>query len=418
MTAPPPKRIKVSLTVPQEDFVFSEAKHPGLVAGYGAGKSHAAVVRIAIRALQYPKLSFGFVEPTFDLIRLIAYPRFMALLDEWGVTYKLNRADNIVTLENEAQIIFRSADTPERLVGFEVADAVIDEADTLRPEQAADVWAKMLGRCRQKKPDGMPNTLGAVSTPEGFGWMYETFGRNLRPGYELIRAPTSSNPYLPQGYVAQLEATYSSAQLAAYLDGQFVNLNSGSVYTGYDRRLNHTNITENHGEPLHIGMDFNVTNMSATIHVLRDNRPIAVNEIVKVFDTPDMIRVIKERYPSHRIFVYPDASGSQRKTNNASVSDHALLRAAGFVVCVNTRNPAVKDRILAMNKALEDRTYLINTDRCPALAESLEKQAYNKNGEPDKAGGYDHVVDSAGYCIVYRYPIQHNRPRLALVVGI
>lgn len=174
MTAPPPKRIKVSLTVPQEDFVFSEAKHPGLVAGYGAGKSHAAVVRIAIRALQYPKLSFGFVEPTFDLIRLIAYPRFMALLDEWGVTYKLNRADNIVTLENDAQIIFRSADTPERLVGFEVADAVIDEADTLRPEQAADVWAKMLGRCRQKKPDGMPNTLGAVSTPEGFGWMYET----------------------------------------------------------------------------------------------------------------------------------------------------------------------------------------------------------------------------------------------------
>lgn len=415
---PPPKRISINLTIPQEDFVFSEAKHPGMVAGYGAGKSHAAVVRLAILALKYPKMNFAFVEPTFDLIRLIAYPRFMELFDSWNVKYKLNRADNIVQVENGSQIIFRSADTPERLVGFEVADAVIDEADTLRPEQAADVWAKMLGRCRQKKPDGSQNTLAAVSTPEGFGWMYETFGRNLRPGYELIRAPTASNPYLPEGYVKQLEATYSTAQLAAYLDGQFVNLNTGSVYPGFDRRLNHTNAVEHHGEPLHIGMDFNVTNMSAIVHVIRDNRPIAVNEIVKAFDTPDMIRIIQERYRSHRIFVYPDASGSSRKTNNASVSDHALLRAAGFVVCVNTRNPAVKDRILSMNKALEERTYRINTDRCPMLAESLEKQAYNKTGEPDKGAGFDHTNDAASYFVVYRYPIQHNRPRLALVVGI
>jgi hypothetical protein len=88
------------------------------------------------------------------------------------------------------------------------------------------------------------------------------------------------------------------------------------------------------------------------------------------------------------------------------------------VVCVNSRNPAVKDRILSMNKSLEDRTYLINTDRCPSLAESLEKQAYNKNGEPDKSTGYDHVNDAASYFVVYRYPIQNNRPRLALVVGI
>ena len=78
----------------------------------------------------------------------------------------------------------------------------------------------------------------------------------------------------------------------------------------------------------------------------------------------------------------------------------------------------VKDRILSINKALEERMYLINTDRCPALAESLEKQAYNKNGEPDKGAGFDHTNDAAGYFVVYRYPIQNNRPRLALVVGI
>lgn len=389
-----------------------------MVAGYGAGKSQAAVIRIAVKALQYPKMDFGFVEPTFDLVRLIAWPRFEDLLSEWGVRYKLNKSDSIMTLENESQIIFRSADNPSRLVGFEIADGIIDEADTLRQDQAADVWIKMLGRCRQKKPDGAPNTLGAVSTPEGFSWMYETFGKQLRQGYELIRAPTSSNPYLPAGYIEQLKASYSSAQLAAYLDGEFVNLNTGSVYPSFDRRLNASDATPKLKEPLHIGMDFNVTNMAAAVHVIRNDEPHAIDEIVKGFDTPDMIRIIKERYEGHHVMIYPDASGSSRKTNNASVSDHALLRAAGFQVCVDGRNPAVKDRVLSMNKMLEERRYKVNVDRCPSLAEALEKQAYNKSGEPDKASGFDHINDASGYFVVYRYPIQTSRPQFARVIGI
>jgi hypothetical protein len=44
--------------------------------------------------------------------------------------------------------------------------------------------------------------------------------------------------------------------------------------------------------------------------------------------------------------------------------------------------------------------------------ESLEKQPYDKNGEPDKAGGLDHIVDAAGYFIAYRYPVIK---RIALV---
>jgi hypothetical protein len=58
------------------------------------------------------------------------------------------------------------------------------------------------------------------------------------------------------------------------------------------------------------------------------------------------------------------------------------------------------------------RRYRINPETCPELVESLEKQAYDKNGEPDKSGGLDHIIDAAGYFIAYRYPIQR---RIALV---
>ena len=414
--------LELNLTEPQEDFVFSESIHPAMVAGYGAGKSQAGVIRILLLALKYPKMSFGFVEPTYDLIRLIAFPRFEEILQQWNVEYKLNRSDATLTLANGSMIIFRSADTPERLVGFEIADCVIDEADTLRLQQAQLVWTKLLGRIRQRKPDGMPNTLAAVSTPEGFGFMYEMWGKEKRDGYELIKAPTMSNPYLPDGYVDQLRATYSSSQLSAYLDGEFVNLNAGSVYPEFSRKENASNEQIKTGDTLHIGMDFNVTNCSLVIHVVRDNdAPHAVKEFTGIFDTPSAARIIKERFAGHKIMIYPDASGNSRKSNNASESDHSILRAAGFQVLSNNRNPFVKDRVLSYNNMIHnqgERRYFVNPVECPSLVESLEKQAYDKNGEPDKQGGFDHVVDAAGYFISYRYPIVSNRPQFAQIVGI
>ena len=414
--------IRLKLTEPQEDFIFSEAIHPAMVAGYGAGKSQAAVIRIALLALKYKGLSFAFVEPTYDLIRLIAFPRFEEVLDSWGVKYNLNKADAIIKLDNGSQIIFRSADSPERLVGFEVSDAVIDEADTLRIDQARTVWTKMLGRIRERKPDNSPNTLAAVSTPEGFGFMYEMWGKEKREGYELIKAPTSSNPYLPDGYIAQLQATYNGSQLSAYLDGNFVNLNAGSVYHEFDRNLNATSQTIMADDVLHIGLDFNVANMSAVVHVVRGDSVHAVNEITGVFDTPTMGRILKEKYPAHRILIYPDASGNARKSNNASESDHSILRSFGFQVLVNSRNPFVKDRVLSVNAMINNqgqRRYFVNAQYCPSLAESLEKQSYDiKTGDPDKKGGFDHVVDATGYFIAYKYPLVNNRPQFARVVGI
>ncbi|MGJ8685847.1 MAG: phage terminase large subunit [Spongiibacteraceae bacterium] len=400
------KAVEPELTEPQEDFVFSESRHPGMVAGYGAGKSQAAAWRIIKLALQYPGLNFGFIEPTYDLVRLIAWPRFEGLLGDWGIGFELNKSESILKVENGSSIIFRSADNPNRMVGFEIADAVIDEADTLRPEQAAEVWSKMLARCRQAKPDGAINTLGAVSTPEGFGWMYKTFGRELKDGYEIVRAPTSSNPYLPDGYIDQLKTTYSSAQLAAYLDGQFVNLTSGSVYPDFDRRALATRESIGHGEALHIGMDFNVGKMSAAVSVLRNDEPHFVAEFTDVLDTPSMCALLNATYPGHKIYVYPDASGASRKSVNAQDSDIAALRRAGFKVRSNHSNPAVKDRVAAVNKMIREGRLLVNPDTCPELCEALEQQCYNKHGEPDKSTGHDHIIDGAGYLIAYRYPVK------------
>jgi hypothetical protein len=403
---------QIQLTDPQFEFVTAEDQFPAMVAGFGSGKTHAAIVRALTKKLQYPRQSVAYYLPTYDLVRRIAFPRISEQLEEIGLKFATNKADNIINVQDAGDIILRTMDTPERIIGYEVADSIADELDTLKEDQARAVWVKIISRNRQKKPDGSVNSVGVATTPEGFRFVYDRWQRSPAPGYRIIKASTMSNAAnLPAGYIDSLRASYPSNLLAAYLDGEFVNLVAGSVYPEFDRRLNASTETIKPGEALHVGMDFNVGKMSAVVHVLRGDEPHAVKEYTKVLDTPAMCALLKREHPGHAIMVYPDASGQARKSNNASESDHAILRAAGFSVRVNATNPRVKDRVLSVNAMVNKdgaRRYRVSTETCPELVESLEKQAYDKNGEPDKAGGLDHVIDAAGYFIVYRYPIQHR----------
>lgn len=406
----------IELTDPQFEFVTCEDQFPALVAGFGSGKTHAAVARGLTKKLMYPRQNVAYYLPTYDLVTTIGFPRFYEALEDLGLPYKPNKNDKMIHVENAGSIIFRTMDNPERIIGYEVADSLVDELDTLPEDKAREAWNKIISRNRQKKPDGSLNTVGVATTPEGFRFVYDRWQRNPAPGYRIIKASTYSNARnLPAGYIESLRSSYPSNLLAAYLDGEFVNLVAGSVYPEFDRHKNASPERIQPAEALHVGMDFNVGKMSAVIHVLRGDDPHAVLEYTRLLDTPAMVAVLKSRHPGHPIIVYPDASGASRKSNNASESDLAILRAAGFSVRVNAANPRVKDRVLSVNAMVHKdgaRRYRVNPETCPELVESLEKQAYDKHGEPDKAGGLDHVIDAAGYFIAYRYPIQH---RIALV---
>jgi len=414
--------MRVTLTDPQFRLVTSEARYPAFVGGFGSGKTYGLVVRALKLKTEHWGKSLAYYLPTYDLVRQIAFPRFTELLEEWGIKHTLNRHDNEITFAGtNGKVLFRTMDRPERIVGYEVADSCVDELDTLKPDDAQAVWNKIIARNRQDKR-GEKNTVAVGTTPEGFRFTYERWERNPVEGYELIQAPTSSNASnLPDGYIDSLQQSYPSNLLAAYLDGQFVNLTAGSVYPEFDRALNATNETIRESEPLHIGMDFNVANMAASINVMRDGKPRALDELIGLRDTPQMIAAIKDRFPGHHITVYPDQSGNSRKSVNASTSDITLLREAGFSVWHVNKNPRVKDRVMALNQAIHtngERALLVNPDKCPQLCMSLEQQAYDKNGEPDKTSGHDHINDAQGYFIEARYPVVKNHVRIKKLKGI
>lgn len=409
-------QIKLTATKPQAEFLALDCKFPAFIAGFGTGKSEVMCNSALLDSLEGGAASLiAMYEPTYDLVRLILAPRMEEKLQEWGVRYKYNKSENIIYTSNGqmGDFVLRTLDNPSRIVGYESFRAKIDEIDTLKHEHAREAWTKIIARNRQVPDTYRPttnkpvNTVSIFSTPEGFRFVHDMWVVNRKAGYEMIQASTLSNPFLPDDYVDSLRASYPEQLIDAYIDGQFVNLTSGTVYHAYGRNRCRSTETIRDKEPLFIGQDFNVGKMASTIYVQRPNGWHAVAELCDLFDTPDVIRVIKERWQDngHRIIVYPDASGKNRKSSNASTSDIAMMQQAGFDVRVNSRNPAVKDRVLSMNKALECGKVWINDAACPNTARGLEQQAYDKNGEPDKTTGVDHQNDATTYPIVYEMPI-------------
>lgn len=410
-----------TLNRPQAQFLALDRKFRAFVAGFGSGKTWVGSAGLCQHSWEWPRINAGFFAPTYPQIRDIFFPTIEEVAFDWGLTTKIREANKEVHLYSSGRyrttIICRSMERPGEIVGFKIGKALIDELDVMRVDKATIAWRKIIARLRQQA-DGLKNGVDVTTTPEGFKFVYQQFVKQVRERpdvaslYGLVQASTYDNgKNLPDDYIPSLRASYPPQLIEAYIRGQFVNLASGSVYAEFDRKQNHTSEQIAPGEALHIGMDFNVLNMTAVVSVIRDDQPRTLSELTKVRDTPAMARLLKERFldQGHAVTVYPDASGGNTSSKNASESDLTILREAGFVIQANAANPAVKDRVNSVNAMIlndvGERRWLINTDACPVTTEALEQQAYDTNGEPDKKSGHDHPPDALGYFLVKRWPI-------------
>lgn len=403
---------------------------------HNSGKTWAGCASLGRHFCEWPGINAGYFAPTYPQIRDIFYPTVAECFEQWGLSVDVKQSAHEVFVYSgrtlRGVIKCRSMDKPESIIGFKIGHALVDEIDVMPVDKATVAWRKILARMRYNVK-GLRNGIDVTTTPEGFKFVYQQFEKGprenpeLRKLYGIIKASTYDNEInLPPDYIPSLLESYPAQLIDAYINGEFVNLDSGTIYCSFKREYNATDVTIQPGEPLFIGMDFNVGHMAAVVHVRRNGLPCAVDEFVNGYDTPDMIRRIKERYwrydgvryvPTCQIRIYPDASGDSRRSVNASQTDIALLREAGFAVSVNAANPPVKDRVNAMNamfcNSLGERRYLVNPDKCPSYIEALEQQPWGKNGEPDKTTGHDHINDAAGYFIAKEYPIIRN----TMIVG-
>lgn len=405
----------------QYDFVYSPYANTLLLGGYGSGKTEAGIQRALNRKLMPDRsnLWFGIYQPTYKLISTVAWPRMIKelnVLKKMGIRYKTYKQDGIIELNGGkyGAFIFRSMDKPESIIGYEHADAWVDEWDVLKKELALSIWDSITERNRSNLPEDAPNSLGCTTTPEGFRAAYELFERDKPDNtYHIIRARTYDNPYLNKNYIKKLLSIYTPEQQKAYLEGRFVNLATGTVYKYFNRKTHHSNespiVFDSYHETLYVGADFNIGGCVNIVCVERAGTYHAVDEIVS-HDTADMVENLLYKYGNHDIIIYPDASGQNRKTN-ATRSDIQILK-EHFKVVVDNSNPLVKDRVTSVNSGFSHDRLFVNTFRCPRLTEALEQQAYDPKTEaPEKFAEHpsiDDYGDSLGYVCAKIMPV--HRP--------
>ena len=410
----------LSLNAPQNIFLnHLNTKYRAFVGGFGSSKTFSGCLDLLIFASKYPQTRQGYFAPTYSDIRDIFYQTIDEAAHLMGFTTGIKTANKEVHLYRGrlyyGTIICRSMDNPASIVGFKIARALVDEIDVLPKDKAELAWNKIVARMRLVIP-GVENGISVTTTPEGFKFVYSKFAEKPTGSYSMVQASTYENQeYLPDDYIDTLLETYPTELRNAYIMGEFVNLTSGTVYNSYHRVKCRSKEEIKPKELLCIGMDFNVTNMSAVIYVIRDGKWHAVDELSGIYDTPSMIQTIKERYVEHSIRIYPDASGGSRKTVDASKSDISLLEFAGFSVYAHKSNPLVKDRVLSTNVAFSNGSLFINDTRCPEYSKCMEQLAYDKNGEPDKKSNIDHLPDAGTYPIAYEMPI--NKPIFYTGIG-
>ena len=410
------ERIKADLHPGQRAFVDDQTTQIiGLSAGYGAGKTRSLTAKAVVLSIVNQGFIGCVMEPTGPLIRDIWQTDFESFLEQYDIPYTFRASplpEYVLHLPGgDTKILCRSFENWSRIIGLNLAWVLADEIDTVAPSIAEKAFPKILGRLRS----GNVRQFGATSTPEGFRWMWNTFGTEeaqQRPDRKLIRMRSADNPHLPQDFIERLQANYDPSLLQAYLEGQFCNLTTGQVYDRFDRTKHvTTDIPDVSNEPLRIGVDFNIGNMSAVIGVRLGNNLLLIDEISGAHDTDAMAQEIRHRAQGRQVYIYPDASGGNRSTN-ASRTDIQILESYGFSNQSPKANPPVRDRVASVQALLENgkgEVRLKVAACCKRTIECLELQSYTEKGEPDKDAGYDHMNDALGYLVYRDFSMIHAR---------
>ena len=322
---------------------------------------------------------------------------------------KINESDLNITLVNGTTIAIRGADNFDSLRGLENHFIVMDEFAMIDPR----AWTEVLRAT-------LSNTLGHalfISTPTGkSNWAYDHFMRHLEDaGHWSSHQYTSlEGGNIPPEGIEQArrdldERTFRQEYEASFED--FV----GRIAWAFDREHNVRHLDNPDTRIIHCGIDFNVAPITCAVHVQQGDTMWQIDEVVMYSsNTNELVEEIKNRYPTSKVFAYPDPSGSQRKTSAGGNTDINILANAGFIVKAPRAHNAVKDRINSYNSRLcssDGVRHLYIDPGCKHTIDSMEKFCYKEGTQiPAKGGAHDysHMFDAASYCIDFLYPIRRE----------
>lgn len=413
-----------------------------LIGGYGSGKTYIGAKRIIGLSLHNPGCMTAAVSPTFPQAKKTIIPTIKALLSgkqtlDPTLWWKYNKNDHVFFIRHKGRdgiIQVMSADDPDSLRGPNIAAVWLDEPFIM----SVEAFIQMMARIRH--PDARLKELSLTGTPEQLNWGYDLLMGEMKEQYELagitigmVQASSRQNLATGSHYIKQLEGAFTEKAAEAYIEGGFVNLSKGQVYYAFKSLGEESNVRSLEvpsGAELGCGMDFNVNPMSAAVFWKAGDHVHIFDEFeMPNADTELLCTELYDKYvnPSTRVlpnhvlqYVYPDASGSARKTSApAGKTDFHFIREAGFQIKANPSNPKVKDRYNSVNGKLKNsagKVSLTVSPKCKKLIRYYLTYTHELSNKPEQKA-MSHLLDASSYPLAYLFPIKGDVGRSAALVG-
>ena len=400
----------MALSKPQELIAKDPTRFRVAICGRRFGKTHLAIRELAYHA-RLPEKEVWYIAPSYKMARQIVWKKLKNKLNDLRWVKKTNETELTINLINGSTIALKGADNYDSLRGVGLDFLVLDEFADISPE----AWYETL---RPTLSDKQGRAL-FIGTPKGIGnWSYEIYQNELDhpEEWKSYQYTTIDGGNVPESEIESAKAdlderTFRQEYLATF------ETYSGRIYYSFERKLNCQAVKELDTSVLYTGWDFNVDPMSVVVAVRNGDSLYVIDEI-RMFssNTQEAVDELKSRYPSSKIWAYPDPASRQRKTSAGGATDITILQNAGFIVKAPHSHTPVRDRINAVNARLCDTTgvrHLFIDPKCKYIIEGLERHTYKEGTTtPDKDGGYDHMNDALGYMIDFLWPIKRiHEPR-------
>lgn len=387
----------------------------GLVGGYGSGKTYTACIKALTLVLANNGGTGIITEPSYSLLSDILVPTFINILENLNLKYIYKKkASNgegrfIFNFNGvETTVLLLSMQNITRIIGYNANWVISDEFDTLKTDIAFEGYTKLRSRIRGQ---GKIKQYLITTTPEGYKAAYKIFVEDKSEQKRLVKAKTSDNVKMEglDEYISSLKDTLPPQLLKAFLDGEFVNLTQGSVYKEFSRDKHVIDNIDylNNCYEFFIGCDFNIQKTACVICIKDlENNLIIVDELIDLYNTFELVEKLKIKFNNDlsKCNIYPDASGRNRYAGSTTSNIDVLNINTNFksVIYNQEGNPPVIDTINLINVNFFNNRIKV-CKRANNLISSLEKQAYDKKGEPDKSLGIDHILDSFRYVSFFNF---------------
>ena len=396
--------MKIQLTKPQYKVSTSQKRFKVLISGRRFGKTYLAITEM-MKYAALPNQRIWYVAPTLKMAKDICWSNLKEVLNQFNWIEDINETTLTITMrKSNSTISLKSADMPDSLRGTGLNFLVLDEFSDI-PKRT---WFEVLRA-------SVSDTLGSVfmcGTPRGYGnWSYEMYLKGKQDKeWDSFQYTTLDGGMVTRQEIEQAKSDLDQRTFRQEFEGTFENY-SGAIYYNFhpvdsvvDRQIDWT-------KPLHIGMDFNVSPMSAAVAQVERDKLYFVDEVVIYgSNTDEMCEEIRNRYGTKLpIFIYPDPAARQRKTSAGGKTDLSILQNAGFDVKAKLRHTAVRDRINTVNSRLKDSKgirHIFISKYCKTLIKGLQRQTYKEDTNiPNKEDGFDHMNDALGYLVDYIKPL-------------